>query len=105
MEHLKLLPLYEVNIDFDKASNAWKSNKKSIGNGIICIHCGATLKKMGKMSTKPKKRLYYMLPTQIYKQSFINCASDFSGLCKYLHFNNFIITLFNSSILAFNLNK
>ena len=26
MEHLKLIPLYEVNIDFDEASEAWKSN-------------------------------------------------------------------------------
>ena len=25
--------LYEVNIDFDGASEAWKSNKKYIGNG------------------------------------------------------------------------
>ena len=24
--------LYEVNIDFDEASNAWRANKKSIGN-------------------------------------------------------------------------
>ena len=33
--------LYEVNIDFDGASEAWKSNKKSIGNGsykyICCV--------------------------------------------------------------------
>ena len=25
--------LYEVNIDFDDASKAWRANKKSIGNG------------------------------------------------------------------------
>lgn len=33
--------LYEVNIDFDDASMAWRSNKKSIGNGsykYICSH-------------------------------------------------------------------
>ena len=29
----KNIPLYEVNIDFDEASEAWKSNKKYIGNG------------------------------------------------------------------------
>jgi hypothetical protein len=33
--------LYEVNIDFDGASAAWKSNKKAIGNGsykyICCV--------------------------------------------------------------------
>jgi hypothetical protein len=26
--------LFEVNIDFDSASEAWKANKKSIGNGM-----------------------------------------------------------------------
>lgn len=34
------IPKYEVNIDFDEASSAWKANKKSIGNGqykYICI--------------------------------------------------------------------
>jgi hypothetical protein len=33
--------IYEVNIDFDGASEAWKSNKKSIGNGMykyLCSH-------------------------------------------------------------------
>jgi hypothetical protein len=43
--------LYEVNIDFDDASVAWRSNKKSVGNGCykyICpaekngIKCGKT---------------------------------------------------------------
>ena len=32
--------LYEVNIDFDGASEAWKKNKKSVGNGCykyICV--------------------------------------------------------------------
>jgi hypothetical protein len=31
--------LYEVNIDFDGASKAWNSNKKSIGNGIYKYIC------------------------------------------------------------------
>jgi hypothetical protein len=34
------IPKYEVNIDFDEASAAWKANKKSIGNGqykYICV--------------------------------------------------------------------
>jgi hypothetical protein len=26
-------PLYEVDIDFDEASEAWRANKTSIGNG------------------------------------------------------------------------
>jgi hypothetical protein len=31
--------LYEVNIDFDMASEAWKANKKSIGNGSYKYIC------------------------------------------------------------------
>jgi|LakMenE09Jun09ns_1017247.scaffolds.fasta_scaffold02585_3 hypothetical protein len=30
---------YEVNIDFDEASNSWKQNKKSIGNGQYKYIC------------------------------------------------------------------
>lgn len=33
--------LFKVEIDFDEASNAWRSNKKSTGNGCykyICAH-------------------------------------------------------------------
>ena len=33
--------LYEVNIDFDSASEAWKSNKKYIGNGSYKYICCA----------------------------------------------------------------
>jgi hypothetical protein len=32
-------PLYEVNIDFDDASNHWRENKKSIGNGCFVYRC------------------------------------------------------------------
>jgi len=31
--------LYEVNIDFDAASEAWKANKMSIGNGSYRYIC------------------------------------------------------------------
>jgi len=31
--------LYEVNIDFDEASAAWKANKKSVGNGMYKYIC------------------------------------------------------------------
>lgn len=31
--------LYEVNIDFDAASEAWKANKISIGNGSYRYVC------------------------------------------------------------------
>ena len=31
--------IYEVNIDFDEASKAWRANKKSIGNGNYKYLC------------------------------------------------------------------
>jgi hypothetical protein len=31
--------LYEVNINFDEASEAWRANKKSIGNGMYKYLC------------------------------------------------------------------
>ena len=30
---------FDINIDFDKASNAWKLNKKSTGNGCYKYVC------------------------------------------------------------------
>ena len=36
-------PLYEVKIDFDGASEAWKANKRYIGNGsykYVCAKIG-----------------------------------------------------------------
>jgi hypothetical protein len=36
--------LYEVNIDFDDASESWKSNKKPKGNGCYTYICGQVLK-------------------------------------------------------------
>lgn len=36
--------LYEVNIDFDEASEAWKANKKSIGNGSYKYLCNKLCK-------------------------------------------------------------
>ena len=41
----------EVIIDFDKASEAWKSNKKSIGNGYYVYICG-NKNKAGKRCNK-----------------------------------------------------
>jgi hypothetical protein len=42
---------YEVNIDFDEASAAWKANKKSTGSGCykyICEHKNKNNKKCRK---------------------------------------------------------
>ena len=36
---LKKNVLYEVNIDFDEASIAWKMNKKYVGNGTYKYVC------------------------------------------------------------------
>jgi hypothetical protein len=41
-------PEYDVNIDFEEASAAWKANKKSIGGGCykyICEHRNKNNKK------------------------------------------------------------
>ena len=38
-ENMKMNQIYEVVIDFDGASEAWKSNKKSIGNGSYKYVC------------------------------------------------------------------
>lgn len=39
-------PIYEVNIDFDAASEAWKANKCYIGNGsyrYVCFKKGCKI--------------------------------------------------------------
>ena len=38
-KEFKMVQQYEVNIDFDEASNVWKYNKKSIGNGSYKYIC------------------------------------------------------------------
>ena len=47
--------LYEVNIDFDDASEAWKANKKSTGNGCYKYVCGHTSLKTGKKCMRELK--------------------------------------------------
>jgi len=47
------LTKYEVNIDFDGASKAWKANKKSIGNGQYKYI--STFKKSGAKQTLTHK--------------------------------------------------
>lgn len=43
--------LFEVNINFDEASNLWKQNKKSIGNGTYKYVC-CSQTKTGKKCNK-----------------------------------------------------
>lgn len=44
-----------VDIDFDKASEAWRENKIPIGNGTFKYVCGAIRKDGGKCRNKPCK--------------------------------------------------
>uniref|UniRef100_A0A6C0HBY3 Uncharacterized protein n=1 Tax=viral metagenome TaxID=1070528 RepID=A0A6C0HBY3_9ZZZZ len=44
---------YEVNIDFDEASAAWKANKKSKGNGTYRYVCQGITKTGKKCSREP----------------------------------------------------
>jgi hypothetical protein len=46
------LARYEVKIDFDAASEAWKANKKSIGNGSYKYVCAKRGKNNHFCSTK-----------------------------------------------------
>uniref|UniRef100_A0A6C0EPV9 Uncharacterized protein n=1 Tax=viral metagenome TaxID=1070528 RepID=A0A6C0EPV9_9ZZZZ len=40
--------IYKVDIDFDEASELWKANKKSIGNGSYKYVCSVLTKKGNK---------------------------------------------------------
>jgi hypothetical protein len=50
---------YEVNIDFDEASTAWKANKKSKGNGTYRYVCEAITKTDKKCTKEPIKGCIY----------------------------------------------
>ena len=56
--------IYEVNIDFDEASKAWRSNKKSIGNGSYKYLCS----KKNKIN---KNCIYKCLPSVDYCKSHL----------------------------------
>jgi hypothetical protein len=52
--HIRLdIVEYEVNIDFDEASAAWKANKKSKGNGTYCYVCQGLTKTGKKCQREP----------------------------------------------------
>ena len=44
--------IYEVNIDFDGASEAWKANKKPSGNSCYNYVCTASVATTGKKCTR-----------------------------------------------------
>ena len=54
-----MLPEYNIDIDFDAASSAWKANKKYIGNGSYKYVCIAITKKNIQCSNKPQKNKQY----------------------------------------------
>ena len=52
-------PLYEVNIDFDEASRAWKANKKYVGNGTYKYVCCSITKTGNNCNRKPIENFDY----------------------------------------------
>jgi len=63
------LALYEVNIDFDEASEAWKANKKSIGNGMYKYICSKRGKNKNYCALK-------CLPGEIYCKTHLKMFLD-----------------------------
>lgn len=58
--------IYDVNINFDEASDAWRENKKSIGNGsykYICCCLTKSGKKCGIISIQNQMycKLHYKM--------------------------------------------
>lgn len=49
------IPLYVVNIDFDEASAAWRSNKKVVGQGHFTYICASTTKTEKKCMREKRK--------------------------------------------------
>ena len=45
--------LYEVNIDFDEASSAWRTNKKQMSNGMFKYICCGITKTGSKCNRQP----------------------------------------------------
>ena len=45
--------LYEVDIDFDGASEAWRANKKNTGNGMFKYICCGVTKSGNKCNRQP----------------------------------------------------
>ena len=51
--------LYEVNIDFDEASTAWRANKKYVNNGTFKYICCGLTKTGNKCNRKPLENSEY----------------------------------------------
>ena len=44
----KILPMYDVNIDFDESSKLWNANKKKTASGLYKYVCESFTKKSDK---------------------------------------------------------
>ena len=53
------IALYEVNIDFDEASTAWRANKKKIDNGTFKYICCGLTKTGNKCLRQPLQNTEY----------------------------------------------
>ena len=51
--------LYEVDIDFDEASAAWRSNKKQMDNGMFKYICRGVTKTGNKCARQPLQNTEY----------------------------------------------
>jgi hypothetical protein len=51
--------MYEVVINFDEASNEWKSNKKYVGNGCYKYICNKLLKNGNNCKKQPIPGMCY----------------------------------------------
>ena len=51
--------LYEVNIDFDEASSAWRTNKKQVDNGTFKYICCGLTKTGKKCNRQPLQHMEY----------------------------------------------
>ena len=68
------LALYEVIIDFDEASEAWKANKVSIGNGSYKYVCAKKNKNNKCCSSK-------CLPQEIYCKNHFTMSPSALDSC------------------------
>jgi len=65
--------IYEVNIDFDDASNAWKSNKCPLGNGTYKYVCAKRSKNNNICKSKCLLgEIYCKVHYKMYKEGKIN---------------------------------
>ena len=63
------MALYEVNIDFDLASQMWRQNKQNIGNGYFKYICCSINKNGLSCNNKPNYGLNYCLKHLSFKDN------------------------------------